>query len=125
MTRFDPQIVETDLTHAVESSGFYWISKSFRGRKNMNRVCDLPFDPSSVGFNCWLINGGGNGYVNRQQFAQYLADILLDNPPQRGIVQFRYPPLTPVGNPMLCQSFPPQNVAYTAIATVNYEKQIP
>lgn len=123
--RFDPQIVETDLTHAAESSGFYWISKSFRGRKNMNRVCDLPFDPSSVGFNCWLINGGGNGYVNRQQFAQYLADILFDNPPQRGIVQFRYPPLTPVGNPMLCQSFPPQNVAYTSTATVNYEKQIP
>jgi hypothetical protein len=59
----------------------------------MNRVCDRPFDPSSVGFNCWLINGGGNGYVNRQQFAQYLADILFDNPPQRGIVQFRYPPL--------------------------------
>jgi hypothetical protein len=123
--RYDPQIVESDLGHAAEASGLYWVSKSFRGRKNMNRVCDIPFSPSSVGFNCWLINGGGNGYANRQQFAKFLADVLFDLPPQSGVVQFRYPPLNPPGNPALCQSFPPQEVAYTSTGTVNHEKQIP
>jgi hypothetical protein len=123
--RYDPDIVGTDLTHGAESSGVFWVSKSFRGRKNMNRVGDLAFDPSSVGFCCWLINGGGAGYANRQQFAQFLADVLFDDVPRSGSVRFTYPPLSPAGNPALCQTFPPATVAFTASETVHYDKQIP
>ncbi len=123
--RYDPGIVENDLDHAGESSGFFWVSKSFRGRKNMNRVCDLNFNESTVGFNCWLINGGRNGYAHRQQFAKFLANILFDEPLLTGSVQFHYPPLNPPGNPALCATFPPANVAATLNETVHYALQVP
>jgi hypothetical protein len=123
--RYDPQILATDLTVAADASGFYWVSKSFRGKKNINRVCDLDFSPSSVGFVCWLINGGGAGYANRQQFAQYLANVMLDERSVDGVVNFRYPALTPAGNPALCLTFPPADVPYGLTGAVNHEKQIP
>jgi hypothetical protein len=123
--RYDPDIVAEDLDHAAESSGMYWVSKSFRGKKNMNRVCDLPFDPTTVAFNCWLINGGNAGYRNRQQFAKYLENVLLDTSPRSGIASFTYPPLTPPPNPTLCLSFPPAYIQYTLSDTVYYDKQTP
>lgn len=123
--RYDPRIITTDLDHAAESSGYFWVSKGFRGRKNMNRVCDLDFDTSSVGFNCWLINGGGNGYAHRQQFAKFLANVLLDAPLLSGSVRFQYPPLSPPGNPTLCRTFPPSPVAATLNETAHYESQTP
>lgn len=123
--RFDPQIVGADLWHAADASGLYWVSKSFRGKKNMNRVCDLPFDAISVAFNCWLINGGGAGYANRQQFAQFLHDMLFDETPKIDSVQFSYPPLTPSGNPTLCKTFPPTLILMSIKSTVHYDKQIP
>lgn len=123
--RYDPNVVATNLQHAADSSGFYWTSKSFRGKKNMNRVCDIEFNPSSVGFNCWLINGGNYGYADRQQFAKYLENVLFDSPPLSGVVSFRYPPLQPSSNPALCLSFPPATVPYTQNGSVNYERQIP
>ncbi|TCS32894.1 peptidase M23-like protein [Paucimonas lemoignei] len=123
--RYDPAIVSNNLTHAAESSGFYWVTKTFRGTRNMNRVADLSFSPTSVAFNCWLINGGGNGYAHRQQFAKYLADVLLDSPPLAGSVQFTYPPLTPPQNPSLCQTFPPTEIPYTLNGTVHYDRQVP
>lgn len=123
--RFDPDLISSDLNHSAESSGYFWVSKSFRGRKNMNRVCDLEFNPSTVGFNCWLINGGGHGYPHRQQFAKFLANVLFDDPTLTGSVRFQHPPLTPPGNPALCATFPPAAVAATSTETVNYEPQIP
>ena len=123
--RYDPAIVSNDLSHAAESSGFYWVTKSFRGQTNMNRVCDLPLTPTTVAFNCWLINGGGNGYANRQQFAQYLINVLLDRPSLTGSSQFTYPPLTPAANPTLCATFPPAEIAYTLNGTVYYDLQVP
>lgn len=38
--RYDPSIVETDISQAGKASGFYWVSKTFRGTGNTNRVCD-------------------------------------------------------------------------------------
>lgn len=121
--RYDPAIVSNDLTHAAESSGFYWVTKRFRGRANMNRVCDLPITPTTVAFNCWLINGGSNGYANRQQFAQYLINVLLDRPRLTGSSNFSYPPLSPANNPSLCATFPPTEIAYTLNGTVHYDLQ--
>ncbi|MCT8272493.1 M23 family metallopeptidase [Xanthomonas translucens] len=123
--RYDPATISSDLDHAGESSGFFWASKSFRGKKNMNRVADLEFNESSVGFCCWLINGGGAGYSNRQQFAKFLANILLDEPLKSGQVNFTYPALSPPGNPALCASFPPATVPYTERQIIDYEPQIP
>jgi hypothetical protein len=91
----------------------------------MNRVADLPFTPASVGFASWLINGGGNGYTNRQQFAKYLANVLFDEPTLVGRVTFQYPPLSPAGSPSLCATFPPATVQWTMDEVVDYEPQVP
>jgi hypothetical protein len=121
--RYDPNIVATDLTHSADSSGMFWVSKSFRGRKNINRVSDLAFTPTSVAFTCWLINGGGAGYANRQQFGKYLSNVLFDEPLLTGSIAFTYPPLSPAGNPALCVSFPPAIVPFTQNGTAHYDKQ--
>jgi hydroxyethylthiazole kinase len=123
--RYDPAIVSNQSHHALNSSGHYWISKTFRGTRNINRVCDLEFGPLSVAFNCWLINGGGNGYANRQQFAQFLENILLDKQPQSGTATFSYPALSPAGTPTLCQTFPPIVAEFTQTGTVHHDKQTP
>ena len=122
--KYDPDIVGRNLAHAAEASGMYWVSKSFRGTRNINRVCDLIFDAVAVAFNCWLTNGGVNGYKNRQQFANYLANIILDRSPQYGEIAFSYPPLQPSAKPQLCQTFPPTKVPLTLSETTSHEKQI-
>jgi predicted chitinase len=132
--RYDPKII-SELAHAGDSSGFYWITKHFKGISNINRVCDLPLKLTTVGFVCWLVNGGGNGYSNRHQFAKYLQNILLDDTPLEGSVSFTYPPLTPHVNigtvqhpnmvPLLCSHYPPVEVPYSLTGTVHYDKQKP
>jgi hydroxyethylthiazole kinase len=133
--RYDPDVIASDLNHAGESSGFFWVTKRFRGTTNMNRVADLPFSLTAVGFASWLVNGGGNGYANRQQFALFLKNHFLDEPFLTGNVPFRYPPLTPNVNlgtaakpnwsPLLCSRFPPVEVPFSSTGNINYEFQRP
>ncbi|MFM0338795.1 hydroxyethylthiazole kinase [Paraburkholderia fungorum] len=123
--RFDPKIVATDFVHAAESSAMYWLAKTFRGKHNINRVADLGTSPAVVGFISWLVNGGGHGYVNRQQFASLLAEVLLDQPPRTDTGTLNYPPLSPPGNPFLCSTFPPAAVPSTQTVTVTYAAQKP
>jgi hypothetical protein len=123
--RYDPVLLEIDSNHAADSSGFYWVSKTFRGKSNINRVCDLGVTPTEVAFISWLINGGSTGYSNRQQFAKYLTNILLDEPLVIGSEVLSYPPLTPVGNPELCRTFPPTVVRYTLQESVHHDRQTP
>jgi predicted chitinase len=119
--RYDPQVVGTQSQHAAESGGFYWVSKTFRGTRNINRACDLGLGGNHVGFISWLVNGGGNGYRQRQQYARYVRNMLLDEVPLTGTAQWAYPPLG--GN--LTGTFPPGNPASTANVTVNYAPQVP
>ena len=123
--RYDPDIVGTSLVHGAESSGLYWISKHYRGKKDINRACDIGASATVVGFISWLVNGGGNGYNYRQQFAEYLRNILLDRPLKTGNATLQFPPLSPGGNPALCAHFPPVEVPYTSQVAINYECQIP
>lgn len=133
--RYDPDIVASDLRHAGESSGFFWVTKRFRGTNNINRVADLPFSSTTIGFACWLVNGGGNGYINRHQFAMFLKNYFFDEALLTGTAQFSYPPLTPLINlgnaahpnwsPLLCSTYPPTEVPYSSTGTINYEYQRP
>jgi predicted chitinase len=123
--RFDPDLVASDLNHSAESGGVYWISKHFRGTNNINRVCDLGISPTQIAFTSWLVNGGGNGYNNRQEFAQYLSNILTDEPIKTGSAVVNYPPLTPAGNPTLCTQFPPVEIPYSQHITIHYDRQVP
>ena len=120
--RYDPSIVETDISQAGKASGFYWVSKTFRGTANINRVCDEGVSGNTVGFISWLVNGGGYGYTNRQQFAKYLSNILLDEAPRTGVQTFYYPNLSLT----LTGTFPlNNNIIQSQAESINYVRQSP
>lgn len=119
--RYDPDIVGTVLHHRAESGGFYWVSKPFRNTSNINRACDVGVSPTEIGFVSWLVNGGQHGYVNRQQFAELLKNVLLDIPWRTGTSEIRYPAYAASN----MEHFPPLSPPFNAQFTVNYERQIP
>ncbi len=122
---YDPEIIATDLIHAAESSGMYWVAKSFRKTNNMNRAADLGTSPAVVGFISWLVNGGGNGYIDRQQFSVLLGHVLLDTVHYVSHEVWRYPPLSPLSNPALCRTFPPATVPFSQSIIINHVPQVP
>jgi hydroxyethylthiazole kinase len=119
--RFNPSLVEVPY-EAAESSGVYWLSKSFRGNKNLNRVSDLEINPSTITFVSWCVNGGDNGLRERQVYAKFLSNILSDLPlfPGTQNENFRYPLPTAVNT-----TYPPPIVQGTQNATVYYAYQRP
>lgn len=77
--RYDPDIIATNPYNACDSGGFYWVSKHHSGTININRVCDQDFTPATVGRVSVLVNGGGNGYYERQAYAAYNYRHLSDS----------------------------------------------
>jgi hydroxyethylthiazole kinase len=77
--RYDPDFVGEDPYTACDSGGYYWVHKSFAGHSNINRACDQAFTPVSVGLVNRLVNGGGNGYYERQAYAAYLMRLLTED----------------------------------------------
>jgi predicted chitinase len=119
--RFDPGLVATDTYAAYNSGGFYWVSKTFRGTHNINRVCDQGADAKFVGFASWLVNGGGNGYRERQLYFAFIINELLDAPRLVASHTWNYPPL----NSALTGSFPIGNPNNSLSVQIDYERQIP
>jgi hypothetical protein len=122
---YDPHIISTDLTHAAESSGLFWVSKTYRRTHNINRVADLGISPVAVGFISWLVNGGATGYVNRQQFAAITGRVLLDAVDRASRETLTYPLLLPVSSPAFCRTFPPTASPLTQTIFFDYVPQIP
>jgi len=87
--RYDPETISQSQHDACDSGGFYWASKSHNRQRDINRVSDRAFDESSIGRISILVNGGGNGYYERQAYARYAFRSLSDNVDTRRIV--RYP----------------------------------
>ncbi|MEK8034983.1 M23 family metallopeptidase [Ideonella sp. DXS29W] len=78
--RFDPGQLVSDPYLACDSGGFFWVSKMIGGRRyNINQVCDRGANSEAVGRASVLVNGGGNGYLERQAYAQYLFRYLMDD----------------------------------------------
>lgn len=77
--RYDPNIIASDPYSACDSGGYYWVSKHHSGAININRVCDLPYTPITAGRVNVLVNGGGNGYHERQAYVAYLMRCLGDD----------------------------------------------
>lgn len=119
--RFDPAVIENDAFSAGDSGGFYWVSKTFRANANITRVCDLGTEARLVGYVSWLINGGGNGYRERQLFFAFLTNHLLDEVRISGSRAWRYPSL----NANLTATYPPGTPANNEVIQVSYEEQIP
>jgi predicted chitinase len=76
--RYDPDIIAENLEYTCDSGGFYWVSKNFSQGTNISRVADKDCSASDVGFINRLVNGGGNGYYERQAYAAYMLRILCD-----------------------------------------------
>ncbi|MFU3247333.1 hypothetical protein [Pseudomonas paraeruginosa] len=77
--RYDPDIVATDPELACDSGGFFWVSKHHAGSTNINRICDENYTTEEVGRVNRLVNGGGNGYHERQAYVAYLIRYLTDD----------------------------------------------
>ncbi|WDG79746.1 M23 family metallopeptidase [Pseudomonas chlororaphis] len=79
--RYDPNLIKSNSYNACGSGGFYWISKVINRSDdiNINRECDKVFDAARVGSISVLVNGGGNGYHERQAYAQYVYRYLSDS----------------------------------------------
>ncbi|MCO7614636.1 hypothetical protein NJH83_30840 [Pseudomonas chlororaphis] len=77
--RFDPDIVAENKYNACDSGGFYWVSKVFSGGMNINRVSDRLYSANNIGLINRLVNGGGNGYYERQAYTAYMLRRLTDS----------------------------------------------
>lgn len=119
--RYDPDQLVTNDYACADSGGYYWISKTYRGTSDITRTVDLGMSSNIVGFVSWLVNGGGNGYVERQGFARFVYNVLGDEPLQVGNEPWLYPRLTP----QLTGSFPPGNPTTTQTIQVNHARQTP
>jgi len=70
--RYDPDIVASNRSNACDSAGFFWVWKHFMGASNISRVADNGIDTETIGRVSVLVNGGGNGYDDRQQYAAFI-----------------------------------------------------
>ncbi|WPN57837.1 M23 family metallopeptidase [Pseudomonas sp. P9_31] len=80
--RYDPYLVESVPYNACDSGGFYWVSRVVKiagGLININRTCDKGITPEIVGAVSVSVNGGGNGYHERQAYAKYIYRYLSDS----------------------------------------------
>ena len=89
--RFDPDIVGEQPYAACDSGGFYWVSKPFSEGLNINRVADREYSPINIGFVNRLVNGGGNGYYERQAYSIYILNVLTDQIRDGEIVEISPP----------------------------------
>ncbi|RQR62485.1 peptidase M23 [Burkholderia sp. Bp9125] len=89
--RYDPDIVADNAEYACDSGGFYWVSKSFSQGLNINRIVDKEFSASNVDFVNRLVNGGGNGYYERQAYSVFMLRVLGDGVDVAGTVSISPP----------------------------------
>lgn len=84
-TTFNIELIATDQHHAGNSSGFYWVSKSFYDplqieASNLSRLTDFGIDADAIGKLCLWINGGGNHYDHRHIHTFFITRVLNDLP---------------------------------------------
>lgn len=76
--RYEPDMIATNPFYACDSGGYYWVSKPFNKGININRKCDEGNSPAVVHSVNILVNGGWNGYFDRQAYFKYIYGILSD-----------------------------------------------
>ncbi|WP_428828242.1 hypothetical protein ACLIKD_10225 [Azonexus sp. IMCC34842] len=70
--RFDPGVIASNRYNASDSGAFFWVQKHFTGTSNINRLADQGLTTELVGRMSILVNGGGNGYNERLQYAAFI-----------------------------------------------------
>lgn len=89
--RYDPDLVAEDVYAACDSGGFYWVSKTFSEGSNINRVSDRAYSTASVHLVNRLVNGGSNGYYERQAYTAFILRKLTDSADFRLTVDIQPP----------------------------------
>ncbi|KWD74304.1 hypothetical protein WL70_27395 [Burkholderia ubonensis] len=88
--RYDPQDIASSPELSFDSAGFFWVGKHHSGARDINRIADLKLNSATIGRISVLVNGGGNGFYDRQAFgliaAESLGDEILTN------TEIRYTP---------------------------------
>ena len=76
--RYDPDIIASNTHLACDSGGFYWVSKHHSGVININKKCDEGDSIDVVDEVNIYVNGGENGYQDRQAYFKYIIRELSD-----------------------------------------------
>lgn len=88
--RYDPDIIGENKYLSCDSGGFYWVSKRYSEGLNINRISDRNTDirtfADDVDIINRLVNGGGNGYYERQAYTYYMLRFLTDDVNESTIV---------------------------------------
>jgi hypothetical protein len=88
--RYDPDIVGSNDFNACDSAGFFWVSKHFMGHSDISRITDQGVTTTTIGQTNVLVNGGGNGYVDRIRYAVYAYSVLSDSTDRKPSVSVTY-----------------------------------
>ncbi|NWA63826.1 M23 family peptidase [Pantoea sp. B9002] len=75
---YDPNEISDNSFSAVDSAGFYWISKHHSKSININRVSDKGLNSENIGRCSVLVNGGDYGYFERQAYTRFCYYYLND-----------------------------------------------
>ncbi|MFC0228908.1 hypothetical protein ACFFJ3_20850, partial [Serratia aquatilis] len=84
--RYDPDFVAEDIYSSCDSGGLYWVSKKFSEGYSINRISDKGYSSANIGSVNRLVNGGGNGYYERQAYTVYMLRFLTDDTANSEIV---------------------------------------
>ncbi|WP_233161137.1 hypothetical protein, partial [Aquitalea sp. ASV11] len=80
--RYDPDRLVEIPYNSADSGGWYWVSKIINAKTgliNISRHADRGLASEVIGRVSVMVNGGGNGYFDRQGFAIFLANFLLNS----------------------------------------------
>jgi hydroxyethylthiazole kinase len=103
--RYDPDSVGENRYLACDSGGFYWVSKALNNTacqalgivngvniNSINRLCDAVYSPTIVGYINVAVNGGGNGYYDRQAYSAFMLRFLTEDTDTSQTITVTTPP---------------------------------
>lgn len=87
--RYDPDNISEDAYLACDSGGWYWMQ---RRSLTLNERADMPYSSTNVGLLSVYVNGGGNGYYERQAYSVFMLRILTDSTDTDQVITITTPP---------------------------------
>jgi hydroxyethylthiazole kinase len=115
--RYDPEVVADDPFAQCDSAGFYWLTKNLGGgTHSLSRAADHGLTRQAVGDVCILINGGFNGFAERETYAAFLKRFRGDSAASTASATVTF---------TFRNTYVPPHATSTHTFTVNYTPQRP
>jgi predicted chitinase len=78
--RYDPDIISENAHYACDSGGYFWVSTPIpSSQTNLNRLADRVYSANNIREISRVVNGGGNGYTDRQAYSAFMLRYLTDD----------------------------------------------